>query len=74
MIITIFYIRNYSSTNAYFFQNVQTCPNDRQQFNNILVRLDLDGEVVRKIPVQIQNKDEDDVLLEVTECQVTFLT
>ena len=53
---------------------MQTCPNDRQQFNNILVRLDLDGEVVRKVPVQIQNKDEDDVLLEVTECQVTFLT
>jgi hypothetical protein len=52
---------------------VQTCPNDRQQFNNILVRLQLDGEVVRKIPVQAQNKDEDNVLLDVTECQVILL-
>lgn len=52
---------------------MQTCPNDRQQFNNILVRLQLDGEVVRKIPVQAQNKDEDNVLLDVTECQVIFL-
>lgn len=50
---------------------MQTCPNDRRKFENILVRLDLDGEVVRKIPVRNQAEPEEEgTLLDVTECQV----
>ena len=52
---------------------MQTCPNDRQPLKTILVRLELYGEVVRKIPVQAQNKDGDDDVLDVTECQVIII-
>lgn len=56
-------------------QNVQTCPNDRRKFENILVRLDLDGEVVRKIPIQKTSKAEEELApLDITECQVLAVT
>lgn len=53
---------------------MQTCPNDRRKFEYILVRLDLEGEVVRKIPVHTQSKNEEEgTLLDITECQVSHL-
>lgn len=52
-------------------QNVKTCPNDRRQFENILVRLDLEGKVVRKIPVAAPAKVAEEVsVFEITLCQV----
>lgn len=53
---------------------MQTCPNDRRKFEYILVRLDLEGEVIRKIPVHSHSKnEEEDTLLDITECQVSDL-
>ena len=36
---------------------------------NILVRLDLDSEIVRKIPIKAPVKEEEQVL-DITECEV----
>ena len=53
-------------------QNVRTCPIDRREFNEILVRLDLDGVVVRKVPLHsTKNNDVEEAdVLDVTHCQV----
>jgi len=48
-------------------QLTQTCPYDRQQFSNILVKSTLDGEVVRIIPLlpAVPNNDlyHEDILV-----------
>lgn len=52
-------------------QNVQTCPIDRRTFAKIAVRLDLDGEIVRRIPVKAAPEPAEDALLsDITLCQV----
>ena len=72
--IMIFYaVCLFQNNSLYFsFKTVQTCPYDRCKFDNILVSLDLEGEVVRTVPVDDnQGKDgEEDPFPDVTGCQV----
>jgi PHD and RING finger domain-containing protein 1 len=50
-----------------------TCPIDRQTFKFILLRRPPEGEILSRIPAEIptqQSEDEDDVLQDVTYCEV----
>lgn len=54
-------------------QNVKTCPNDRRPFETVLVRLDIDGPVVRTVAVvreaQVDAANIEEPF-EVTRCEV----
>lgn len=52
-------------------RNVNTCPVDRQTFSLILVRRRLNGKVIRQIPVEVRNTNEEEQAPEdPTYCEV----
>jgi hypothetical protein len=54
-----------------WLMNTNTCPIDRQVCDTILVRLSLEGDVVRKIHVEPpRQQEEEDVIDYVTRCEV----
>lgn len=55
------------------FQNVNTCPVDRQPFSLILVRQHLEGKVIRQIPVSQPSNDQV-VSEDATFCEVNLLS
>ena len=61
---------HFSNRLIVFLQNVRTCPIDRREYTEVLVRLDLDGVVVRKIPVAGPKEKIEEDVLDVTQCQV----
>lgn len=54
-------------------KNVNTCPVDRQEFNLILVRRELNGRVVRREPVE-QKQAEESLVYDTTYCEVCGLS
>lgn len=55
---------------AAFFQNVNTCPVDRQEFTLILVRRRVGGKVVRQITVERSEAKDSEETEDPTYCEI----